>query len=93
MNTQTERITYLEAVTFMISPISTLKYLIIKYVIYDIRSISKWWQLWAANEKNWAGSQKGLFAAKVKLVFAVFDIAGVSQVQTVTLVFAEAVFS
>jgi len=52
MNTQTERITYLEAVTFMISPISTLKYLIIKYVIYDIRSISKWWQLWAANEKN-----------------------------------------
>jgi hypothetical protein len=37
--------------------------------------------------------RRGYLQAEVKLVFAVFDIRGVPHVQTVTLVFVEAVFS
>jgi hypothetical protein len=37
--------------------------------------------------------RRGYLQAEMKLVFAVFDIPGVPHVQTVTLAFADAVFS
>jgi len=37
--------------------------------------------------------RRGYLQAEMKLVFAVFDIPGVPHVQTVTLAFADAIFS
>lgn len=97
LNTQTERITYLEAITFMISryfhiTISHCQ-MDLKYLIYDIRSISNWWQLWAANEKNWAGSQKGLYAGRRQVSICSVARSRCTASPKSLLAFVEAVFS